>query len=265
MNNNDKPHAVNDIYHVPTTLLETESFGIETVPPSDEVVEQQFNDIVREEVRLSFDEMTQNLARFASGEIEQPLATVETNLEVNTHAMEIIRIGESLNELHARHLAQRATVVRNEHFIGKLSRVLFSREPSPLVPLQKVTDLAVHKLVEPELKVVPPFFQVDAEVTGRKFFFLDDTWYLQQNSAVKSKNFTNSYQAHPRGVQKSATYFDENEGRVRNVSVPAAHQEVVILKQAAKHYHDAVRVGIYEKQTGPKNRGKSSGPRGRTR
>jgi len=254
MNNNDKPHAANDIYHVPTTFLETESFDVDAVPMSDEVVNQNINDIEREEIRLSFNEITQDLARFASSEIEPPLPSFETTPEVYPHIMDIIQIGDSVKALRKEHVAGLAARMKSLGTLSRIMTALVSSNPSSVGPKVASNEAIEDDLVNRENAVVSMGFPADKEVTNQSFFLHKDIWYMQQASPKPEKNFTNSYAVYPDVVKKSSTYYDQQEGRVKNVLVTAEHAEIITLKTAATRYHNEITKKIYKKTTRPRGR-----------
>jgi len=257
MNNNDIQPAKN-MYQFPTNTSEVDSLSAQNSQTSSEQIDRQFNDIAREEVRLSFEEITKELARSASGDIEPPHPTIENGLELHPHAVEILRIGADIEALRAEYGAELAARVRGRRALAKLANVLFSNNPAPASLLRDYDAGTSHGFANVESDTVEMRFPSDPHVYDQKFFFLPDSgnhkWYMQQTSTVKTKNFTNSYTVRPDGVEKSSTYYDEREGRIRNVSVTAAHDEILTLKTAATRYHSQVTQKIYKKTTGPRRR-----------
>jgi len=274
MNNNDQPQSAKDMYRVPTTLLETASFDIGTPEQPQVQPERTFDDIVREEVRLSFEDITKELALSAAG-IESPNYVAESpELEANPHAVEILELSNEITERRTQHHAEQVALRKRKLMIRAMMRKLFGDNSGPVIKSGSTEQATIGHLAQFEdSKVGQTTFPIDRkiepEVKTRRFILLPDgqevVWYMQQTATVKSKNFTNSYKVRPHGVEKSSTYFDEREGREKNVAVMADENEILTLKAAVTHYHREVIQKIYTKPTGPKNRTKSSGPRGRTK
>jgi len=274
MNNNDQPQSANDMYRVPTTLSETISFDIETPEQPEAQIERQFHDIAREEVRLSFEEMTKALALSADG-IEPPNRTIETvEFEANPHAVEILEMSNAITEFRTLHHAELAALRERKRLIRKMITALFGDNSSPATRPGSSKQATIEYLAEFEDAIVgqktfPIDSKIEPEVKSRRFIFLPDgnevVWYMQQTATDKTKNFTNSYKVRPHVVEKSSTYFDANLGRERNTAVVAADDEILTLKAAVTHYHGEVMKNIYTKPVTTKKRTKSSGPRGRTK
>jgi len=274
MNNNDQPQSAKDMYRVPTTLLETAPFDIETPEQPQEQIDRQFDDIVREEVRLSFEDITKELALSAAG-IESPNYVAESpEFEANPHAVEILEMSNEITERRIQHHAEIVALRKRKLLIGAMMTKLFGDNSGPVIKSGSTEQATIGHLAQFEDSKVgqttfPINRKVEPEVKTRRFIFLPDgsdiVWHMQQTATIKAKNFTNSYKVRPHGVEKSSTYFDEREGREKNVAVMADDSEVLTLKAAVTYYHREVIEKIYTKPTGPKNRTKSSGLRGRTK
>ncbi len=119
-------------------------------------------------------------------------------------------------------------------------------------------QVILHDLIEQESKIGSKIFPVDPDVTSRKFFYLPsdtkDEWFYQQISSVPAKNFTNSYVITPHGIEKSSTFTDPADGRVKNVSSIPDAVEIKSLKLAATHYHNHIAQKIYNKPTNARRR-----------
>jgi len=274
MNNNDQPQSANDMYRVPTTLSETISFDIETPEQPEAQIERQFHDIAREEVRLSFEEMTKALALSADG-IEPPNRTIESvEFEANPHAVEILEMSNAITEFRTLHHAELVALRERKRLIRKMMTALFGDNSSATTRPGSSEQATIEYLAEFEdatvgQKTFPIDSKIEPEIKSRRFIFLPDgnevVWHMQQAATVKTKNFTNSYKVHPHVVEKSSTYFDETLGRERNVAVVAADDEILTLKAAVTHYHREVIKNVYTKPATTKKRTKSSGLRGRTK
>lgn len=275
MNNNDQPQSANDMYRVPTTESETVSFDIETPELAEAQVERQFRDIAREEVRLSFEEISKELALSADGMDDSLNRTVEAvEFEPNPHAVEILEMSNAITEFRTLHHAELVALRERKRLIRKMITALFGDNSSPVTRPGSSQQATIEYLAEFEDTVVgQKTFPIDSknepEVKSRRFIFLPDgrdaVWYMKQTATVKAKNFTNSYKVRPHVVEKSSTYFDANLGRERNTAVVAADDEILTLKAAVTHYHREVIKNIYTKPVTSKKRPKSSGPRGRTK
>jgi len=274
MNNSDQPQSAKDMYQVPTTLSETVSIDIETPEQPQVVIDRQFDDIVRDQVRLDFEEITKELALSAAG-IESPYTPAEkVELAPNPHTVAILDKGGDITSRRMQRHAEEVAFAQSKRLFRKVTSTLLSHDPSADTPLSLSQQATIEYLAELEDSVAgqrafPIDRKIEPDVKTRRFFFLpdgrDDVWFMQQISSIRSKNFTNSYKIRPHGVEKSSTYFDEFEGRDKNVAIMAAHDEIMTLKAAVAYYHREVIEKIYTKPVGSKNRIKSSGLRGRTK
>jgi len=273
MNNNDQPQSVKDMYRVPTTLSETVSFGMESPEQAPPEIDRQLDDsIIHDEAPMSFEQITKELAVSASsGESPDPV-TGSAEFETNPHAVEILQMSHAITEVRTQRHAE--LVARRKRFIRNVITTLFGANSTPMPKPGSSEQTTIGYLAELEDSKVgqttfPINRKIEPEIKNRRFIFLpegdDVIWYMKQTSTVKAKNFTNSYKVRPHLVEKSSTFFDETLGRDRNVAVVAGEDEVLTLKAAVTHYHSEVIKKIYTQPVGPKNRTKSSGPRGRTK
>ncbi|MBC7564606.1 hypothetical protein H7100_00015 [Candidatus Saccharibacteria bacterium] len=136
--------------------------------------------------------------------------------------------------------------------MGRILKVLLSTNTS------SAPRSTIDKIIEHESKVGAKVFSSDPDVTDVKYFFLPDEqghkWYYQQISTVRSKNFTNSYSVTETGIEKSSTYYDEQLGRIVNVSTTVDDAEANNLLIAAKKYYSEVTGKVYVKKPIPRFR-----------
>jgi len=168
--------------------------------------------------------------------------------------MDIIQIGDSVKALRAEHVAGLAARMKTLGTLSRIIAALVSSNPSSVGAKGASDEALEDNLVNRENAVVSMGFPADKEVTNQAFFLHKDIWYMQQTSPKPEKNFTNSYAVYPHTVEKSSTYYDQHEGRVKNVLVTAEHTEVITLKSAATRYHNEITNKIYKKQTRPRGR-----------
>lgn len=236
-----------DMYQVPASRSEAESFSVplETkILLIDEVVDQRFEAIAHEEVRLSYERITHELALSASG-VESPYLEKPEIINVHPGATELLHLGTAIRELREKRHQEIVKGVKTKRLYKKVISALFSGNPATPGSLKVSKETIFQELIERESRIGGEIFTADAQVASRKFFYFPnddyDEWFHQQASAVQAKHFTNSYIVKETGIEKSATYFDETEGRVKNVLVVPSDDEIENFTKAAQLYHSAVK------------------------
>ena len=249
MNNNDQSPAAKGMYQFPTTLSqETVSFDTPEEPEyTEEQVERQFKDIVREDIRQTYNDIMRANDLGAIG-IEASSVSIDVAPEHMPEALDMLAKGDEI-------------IAHRQALHAKLSRNMSDARRADVMA----------KIVEAEdtYGAKAKIFPTDPEVSNVKFFLLPEgdvhKWFMQQTSAVKAKNFTNSYTLLPHAVDKSSTYFDETHGRIRNVAVTPSRDEILTLRDAVTRYHSVVIENVYTTSASSKNRIKSFGLRRRTK
>lgn len=240
-------HPPKDTYQLPASRLETDSFSEPfeaQLPLSEEAVNQQFKDIAHEEVRLSFERITQEIALSASG-IESPYIDTPEIIHPHPIALRALQLGDGIKQIREKRYeksikrAQRKRL--GESFLSALLGENSSASRNPKLSPDDVLEDEVSR----ELRVVGELHVRDAQVKSQKFYYypndIHDEWFHQQVSTVRAKNFTNSYIVKETGFEKSSTYFDETEDREKNVLVIPSDAEIENFINAAQRYHDAVK------------------------
>jgi len=245
MNNNDQAQFAKDVYQVPESKPEL----LDTPQLDDTTVSQKFAEIARHEISRTFNDMTQKLEMYADGIQEEVVTPVEV-FTPHPDALHLRSKAKVVNEARTtRH--KELTEIQTKHGFAKIlsPRLIvgtFDSEKS-----KKLKQAILHDLINQDSKSGDVIYPFDPEVTERKFFHLSyadyDEFFHQQVSVVRSKDFTNSYAVTDYAIQKSSTFFDEVEGRVKNVSVTPSDEEIKNLKQAANLYHDYVMKKVYAK------------------
>lgn len=255
MNINDQALPAKDMYQFPMQSIETGPIGVVLKNElSDEQVDRQFAAIAREEVSRSFNEITRELALFASG-IEAPVVSPIEVLTLDKHATELLQLGSEIQSKRQAHLQISTDESQKKRLFYKTMAVFFSNGSTEFKKTKKTPAEIMHDLIDYEsnvaAKISDDIFGIDLQVASRKFIYIPnenyDEWLLRQKSAVKSKDFTNSYITRPTGFEKSSTYFDEVEGRIKNVLMIPSEAEIIHLKKAARAYHVEVSNKIYTK------------------
>lgn len=255
MNINDQAQPAKDMYQFPMQSIETGSVDIVLENElSDEQVDRRFAAIAREEVSRSFDEITRELAMVASG-VEAPVVSPIEVITLDPHAAELLQLGSEIQSKRQAHLQESTEVAQKKRLFHRSMTAFFSISPTESKKTKKTPVEIMHDLIDYESNVVAKIsddiFGIDSYVASRKFIYMPnehyDEWLLRQKSAVKSKDFTNSYLIRPTGVEKSSTYFDEVEGRIKNVLMIPSEAEIIHLKKAAGTYHVEVSNKIYTK------------------
>ncbi|MDB5160375.1 MAG: hypothetical protein JWO99_638 [Candidatus Saccharibacteria bacterium] len=257
-NSNDQAQFAKDMYQFPSHKAEVS----DTPELSDEQqVDRQFTDIAREETRLAFEAISKELAMVASG-IELPKDVQIETPEIHQDAVEILHIGNSVKSMRETRHAELIEIQTKRGFTRIVGLALGTTSGvSDTFKSKKALDtkqVILHDLIEQESKIGSTVFPTDPDVTSRKFFYLPsetkDEWFHQQTSPVPAKDFTNSYTITPHSIEKSSTFMDPVEGRVKNVSVVPDDTEVKNLKLAATHYHHHVAQKMYKKPTSSRRR-----------
>ena len=243
MNTNDQAQFAKDMYQVPGQKPEMSAIA---VPEAAEVTpvftERQSVDIARQEISTRFEEISKELARSAAG-IERPVEVQAQTAEIDPTSMELLRIGDKHVEFRDKRHA-RLVDTQNKRGFGKIVGTLFSSNSFDSEKSLRTKEALLHDLIEQDGKIGLLSFPPDPEVTDGRFFVLPSEthheWFYHQTSPNRSKDFTNSYIVTKYGSQKSSTFYDQVEGRVKNVSATPDDAEMKNLLRAAVLAHEHI-------------------------
>jgi hypothetical protein len=250
---NNQAQFAKDMYQVPAHQGEV----IDTPEISDETVNRTFADIARHETQIAFDKISKELAMVASGTEIPKEVQVET-IETHPQAVELLQIGNGVKAMRNKRHAELVEIQTKRGIAVRIIAPLLGSNTFDSKKAKLSKEALLHDLIEEESKVGATIFPSDSQVTSRKFFLLPsdnyDEWFHQQTSPVREKDFTNSYTVTRYGIQKSSTYFDTKEARVKNISVIPESDEIKNLTLAATQYHEHISKKVYEKPSSLRRR-----------
>lgn len=238
-----------DMYQVPTTLSVESSSALSPVGEIEsdrDITTEQLVTVERQHVIDAFGQIVRSDDMHDMWHETRSLPQIET-VRPHPTAVELSQVSAEIRQHRDAHLASVAESERISTMVGKIVTRLFSESP-----LRASRDPISHFIEQEHKLASTKIFPKDRDVTELKFFYLPDgnldIWYHSQVSPIQSKNFTNSYTVRRTGVEKSATFYDEQQSRMANVSVMADETEMQNLLRASKLYAEIVKE-MYRKKS----------------
>ena len=251
--NNNHDQLQKTMYQMPTSLSNEA-----TVPPevvvnvealiSDDDVNIRFEEIVRQDILDSYNQMTLDLERDASGIDTSPQIKIEGRVR-NPIAVEMQRLGAEFESELAKHHQALINQAQSMHPFMRAYIWLTAKDASTILKPTVESIINQHSKLGFEVfkrkdNALDPAH--DPDITEINFTLQNGRWFLDQKSPIPTKSFTNMYDITEFDIIKSSTFSNELQTDI-NRSEIISGVEAYNFWIASKKLFELVMTNIYKK------------------
>ena len=251
--NNNHDQLQNTMYQMPTSLSNeaTEPSAVVVngeTPISDAEVHIRFEEIVREEILDSYNQMTRDLERDAFGIDASPQIKIEARVK-NPIAVEMQRLGAEFELEMVKHHQALITQAQNMHPFMRAYIWLTAKDASTILKPTIESIINQHSKFGFEVfkrkdNALDPAH--DPDISEINFTLQNGRWFLDQKSPVPTKSFTNMYDITEFDIIKSSTFSNELQTDIHRSEIISG-VEAYNFWIASKKLFELVMTNIYKK------------------